>query len=143
LTTANAIFFVGLIILAVGLMVGAYHFRKPALSLGAVAGWLLIALFGFTQSAITWDIYYGLGWFSIGLAIVSALEALGIREKPESMVEKDDLDEYIEEQEEYDKKDSRFRRAIMPARARRRRLVRSKKAEKKASDDFANTGRIG
>ena len=118
------------IILALGLMITAYVFRKMFIAFGAGAAWLLLGLYSLgSLSESTWDVYYGVFFFSLGLMIASIVEAMALREKPESVVEKDDLDSYLDEREESDRKEARFRKAIRP-KTRRRRLSKFERTGK-------------
>lgn len=100
MTTAQAIFLVALLFMAVSLMTMAYMFRKHFLAFGAAMGWILVAVYAYTLSAAAWDVYYGLFWFAIALVILSALEAMAVREKaePAEEEEKSTLDRYVERQ---------------------------------------------
>jgi len=121
------------ITLALALTVSAFYFRSMMLGFGAVAGWILVAAYGFSLSTGTWDVYYTLAFFSIGLAIAMALMAMGLREKKEPEEERDDLDEYLEGWDEYDKKEAKLRRAIRPGN-RRKRLSRLQSREDRIAE---------
>ena len=61
----------------------AYVFRRPALAMGAVIGWLLAALHSYSLSVVMWDIYYGVFWLGLGMFFVCLLEGFILRPKDE------------------------------------------------------------
>lgn len=126
MTTAQAIFLVALLFMAVSLMVMAYMFRKHFLAFGAAMGWVLVAVYAYTLSAAAWDVYYGLFWFAIALVIISTLEAMAVREKvePTEEEEKTALDRYLERQDAQIGKLEKWEKAMGGGRPRRRRSFR-------------------
>ncbi len=70
-----------LLLLALSLMLAGYIVRRAVLAFGAAGGWALLCIYAITLSAHPWDIYYGLGFLAFGLAVVSALEPMIMREK--------------------------------------------------------------
>jgi hypothetical protein len=112
---------IALILLALGLMIVGYVFKRQAFAFGAVGGWLLIGVYSYTRSVAVWDIYFTLFFFCMGLVIVSALEAMYLREKPpEPPRDMDSLDEYNKSWDDYDNDMERYRRTIGGRRGRSR-----------------------
>jgi membrane protein implicated in regulation of membrane protease activity len=121
MTTAQAIFLVALLLMAVSLMTLAYVFRKHFLAFGAAMGWILVAVYAYSLSAVAWDVYYGLFWFAIALVVGSVLEAMAVRERaePTEEVEKTSLDRYLERHEAQMTKLERWEKAMGGGRRRR------------------------
>lgn len=115
MTTADAIFILGLLFMSIGLMSIAWTFKKPPFAFGAIGGWILLAVFTYGLSAGPWDIYYGMFWFSIGLMIVSALESMTLTnrtEEPPIEEKKDRIDRYLDRVEAMQERQARYRRAL-------------------------------
>jgi hypothetical protein len=121
MTTADAIFIFGLLFVSVALMGIGFMFRRQGFVFGAVGFWMLLAGYGFVLSAATWDIYYTLGWFGVGMVLVSAIEAMVVREKPEPPEERDSLDDFMDKQEQYNRKVNKMEEAMRSTRRRGRR----------------------
>jgi hypothetical protein len=104
---------IAFVLLAMGLTSSTFIFKKTWLGMGAAAGWILLSLYGFTTSTSTWDLYYGLGWFSVALVVGSALATVFMRERGEIKEELSDedreLEEHFAEQDKYNKTLNRFR----------------------------------
>ncbi len=126
------------IFLTIALVLTAFalHFKVIALGIGATAGWLLVGIYGFVLSEGLWDISYGLGWFGIGMAISTIILTIGIREKEEALTEEEqmdkDMDDSIEEQEEFANRQGRYRDLFRPKKSKKRRR----------QDRFERTGRV-
>lgn len=71
------------IVLALGLLICAFIFKKMWLAFGASGGWLLFGLSMYTASTTPWDIFYGGFWFGLMLALMCGLFGMGMREKSE------------------------------------------------------------
>lgn len=112
---------IALIVLALGLMIVGYAWKRQALVFGAVGGWMVLGVYSYTLSTAVWDIYFTLFFFCMGLVIVSALEAMYLREKPpEPPRDMDSLDEYNKSWDDYDNDMERYRRTIGGRRGRSR-----------------------
>lgn len=113
MTTADAIFILGLLFVGVALMGVGFMFNRQAFVFGATGFWMLLVGYAFTLSVATWDIFYTLGWFSVGLVFVSALEAMfvGVKDEPPEET-KDSVDRFIEKQDNYQRKKEKMERAM-------------------------------
>lgn len=131
MTTAIAIFMVGLIFMAVALMATGYMFKRPALALGSSGAWLVMALVSYTISTALWDVFYGLFWFGILMIVVSGFEAFYVKEKPEpEEIIRQGWEEFASKMEE--RRDSIDRvRSLRRVRPRRR----------NRDSDYAKTGK--
>jgi len=108
-----------LIFLPLALMALAWAFRKQAFAFAAVGGWIVLAVYAYTQSVATWDVYFGLFWVSIGFLIIVALEAMALVERPDKQPTnlelvggKTSTDRYIEKQEAYRERQEKMNRAL-------------------------------
>lgn len=122
-------FLLGLIILALCLNIMAYAFRRIALTFTAAGCWLLLGLFAYQISDGPWDVPYGLFWFSIALVIISALEAVAVREKkqtaePEEEESEEAIDRYLSKLEKQKAKQERWMQALESDTARTHRKKR-------------------
>jgi membrane protein implicated in regulation of membrane protease activity len=122
-TTAQAIFLVALLFMAVSLMTLAYMYKKHFLAFGAAMGWILVAVYAYSLSVAAWDVYYGLFWFAIALVVGSVLEAMVVRERPEPTEEeeKSALDRYLERNKSQMEKLERWGNALESERKPKRR----------------------
>ena len=81
------------IALPIGAMVISYWQKNLLFAVMAIAGWLILAAFAYTE-AVGVDAYYGLFIFSIGMVIASAVEMFMFRGKKDPVFsdpdEKDD-----------------------------------------------------
>jgi len=75
------VYLLALILLPLALLAIAYGFKKIVFAIGAAGGWILLGIYAYTLSTTTWDVYYFFFWIAIGLAIVSILEAMVIRNR--------------------------------------------------------------
>lgn len=67
--------------IALTLMICAYTFKRPAVSVAGGVLWLLFGLWSLSISTVTWDIYYDLFIVGIGLFIMGLVEAMSLRPK--------------------------------------------------------------
>lgn len=111
------------LVMALVLMGMAFYFKKQSLAFGAIGGWLLLGVQAYTLSTAVWDIYFALFFISMGFVIVSAIEAMALREKKEEPPSdaEDSLDEYFKAMDDYNKDMDRHRRVIGRGRRTRRR----------------------
>lgn len=116
--------------LALIMMVVAYHFRKPAMAIGAAMLWVIAGLIHYDLSTATWDVYYGVFWFTIAMGIVSIMETLSVVITKKQQ-EKDDIDTIKEEgsMDDYREMMTKHRES----------LGQPKKKDSKS--DYENTGR--
>lgn len=70
-----------LALIALTLMICAYTFKRPAVSVAGGVLWLLFGLWSLSISTVTWDIYYDLFIVGIGLFIMGLVEAMSLRPK--------------------------------------------------------------
>jgi len=80
---AEAYFLLCFIVLAIGLMIACYAFKKPVLGFAAAGGWLFLGIYSYTLATDGKGIYWSLFFFCMGLMIVSIFEAMGKRGKVE------------------------------------------------------------
>lgn len=137
MTTAQAILIAALIFMAVGLMVSSYILRRPAVAFGASMAWLLTGFINYGLSAAMWDIYFGIFWTCVAMAIISALEGMMLRprrwqEEKEERV--DDIDKYVSDFENYEKKVGKYRKLTH--------RNQNKRNNDRADDEFSNSGRF-
>lgn len=89
------------IVMALGLMVLAYQYKRPAMALGGSGAWLVAAVTAYIASAALWDAYYGMFWFCVLMIVVAAFEALYCKEKKSEPEEekKSEWDNWIDDME--------------------------------------------
>ena len=111
------------LVMALVLMGMAFYFKKQSLAFGAIGGWLLLGVQAYTLSTAVWDIYFALFFISMGFVIVSAIEAMALREKKEEPPpeEMDSLDQYNEDMDAWNKDMDRHRKVVGRGRRTRRR----------------------
>ena len=100
MTEGNAIFLVGIMFMSIGLMVVGFVLRRTALAWSGSGFWLASAGASYIQSSVTWDVYFLVMWLSFGMAIVSFMLGMVVREQsdtPDSDARWGD-DEHFEEQ---------------------------------------------
>lgn len=110
-----------LIAMSIGLMAMGYLFKRQGLSFGAVGGWILLAVYAYGESEAIWDVNYGIFWLGIGMAIVTAVETMSIRDKAEDPEEETSFDRVVAKTEAHQKKQDRYRDALEGSSRRRRR----------------------
>lgn len=59
----------------------AFILRKSALGYSAAGFWVVFAVYCYTASTVTWDVYYGMFLLGCGMTILCALEPVVMREK--------------------------------------------------------------
>ena len=120
-------------VMALVLMRMAFYFKKQSLAFGAIGGWLLLGVQAYILSTAVWDIYFALFFVSMGFVIVSAIEAMALRERHEEEPppDLDSMDEYNKGMDEYEEEMERHRTVIMGSRERR--LRRHKERERRSS----------
>lgn len=140
MTTANAIFAVGIILMGLGLMASGYAFKRPAIAFGSAGVWIILAVFSYGFSITMWDPFYILFWISILLVIVAAMEGMVLRPKKQDTPE--DIDESRKNWEQVSQRYADFRAQIELRRSGtirgRGRLTTGRKKE----SDFANRGEL-
>ncbi len=96
--TGDAIFSIGLGLIAVALMVFAYIVRRPAFALLAGLLWLVFGIFNYTLYAVEWDIYYVLFIIGVCLLFTCLIEGFILKPKPENQeMEEDSWDKELDE----------------------------------------------
>lgn len=110
--------FVGL---GVGLTGVALYFKNQAIILGAVMAWILLGIYGYTQSVATWDVWYGVFWFGMGMALITALLAMAIwkGKGEDEEPEQDSMDRVLEKQEKFRERQERWNDAVSGKRRER------------------------
>jgi len=140
MTTANAIFTVGIILMALGLMVAAYTFRRPAVAFGSCGVWVILAVFSYGFSISLWDPFYILFWISIALVIISAMEGVVLRPK------KEDVPEDVNRTESnWQRSNERYANFQAQLDLRRSGTIRARGrigTSKKRKPDFENSGEL-
>ncbi len=66
---------VALVTLVIGLTISAYYLKQAILGIASAFAWGLLAMYAYTNSTVTWDVYYGLFWFSIAMALAVGLQS--------------------------------------------------------------------
>ena len=94
---ANALMLMGMIFLGLGLTFGGYWSKRWPIVIAASAVWLAFAMWAFTNSAETWDIYRWFGIVGAIMLLISVIEPIVMRDKPQTEVEKDDEELVIED----------------------------------------------
>lgn len=113
MTTANALVLIALFFGAIGLASMAYVFKKVALGFGSAMAWAVIAGIGFTTSAAPMDLFFMLGFFGIGMMIITAMLSATIRD-PINSTEEPDVSAYEKKYQSYGEKQVAMARATMP-----------------------------
>lgn len=103
--------------MALTLLIMAYAFKRQYLAFASTGGWLLLGAYAYTLSTGA-DVLYILFWISMGLVLVSAIEAMLLREKKEPEEAMSSLDKYAEKQEKQREKMDKMKR-IMGGKSRR------------------------
>lgn len=93
--------FIAFIVLAVGLMIACYAFKKMVLGFGAAGGWLLLGFYSYTIYLEEGVFYWWVAFFAWGMVIVSTFEAMGARGKKE-VGDDWEADDKSEEEEDAD-----------------------------------------
>ena len=70
--TEDGISFI-LVMVALTLTIMGYTLKRPALGFAASGFWVIFALFSYSLSTAVWDIYFGIFWISIAIAIICLL----------------------------------------------------------------------
>lgn len=122
------------VISAVGLTLVGYTIKRVVIAAGGAFGWLLVGLWGYNQSTATWDLFYGLFWFGIGLFLAIVVDLIWMivqqqnQEAREEMQmeqteKRDEIREYKQEQfEKLSEADQlRVKHGLKPSEARKRR----------------------
>lgn len=85
-TTSEAIEFLTLSIIVVGLSIGGYLSMRPLVILASAFSWIIWGVFCYQHSTTSWDIEYGLFMFSILMFSLTLIEgALLIERRGESI----------------------------------------------------------
>lgn len=132
----NTMAFVALALLVIGMTIGAFSLKNLFIGILASISWLLLGFWGFTTSSATWDLYYGLGFFSLGLAVATFIAALGLRARPEGYgnevsAEDKEIEEYINEREKiYDTQDR-----IRQVSATKKQFTRARRREQRITGE--------
>ena len=71
---------IALIILAMGFTITSYIFKKGVLAFAGAGSWMITAIYCFSRSLETWDIYFSLAFLFIGLLLACAFSPLAWRE---------------------------------------------------------------
>jgi len=129
MSTAQAIMLLGLIALPIGLMAAGYIFKRIGLLFSAVGAWILFAVYCYGISSALWDVYYGLFWLGIAMAIVSAVESMSIRGGGEETEEVSAIDRQIKRMKEHDEKMGKYRDMLEGPSSRSRRKRREGSSE--------------
>ena len=92
---------IAFIVLALGLMIAGFIFKKQALMMASGLAWAGLGLYMRTQSGATawadWDIYMLFFWLGVALALVCFFETWLVGRKAQAEIEKkEDVDEYLE-----------------------------------------------
>lgn len=92
---------IALVLLSMGFTIASYIFKKGMLAFAGAGAWIVTAIYCFSRSTETWDIYFSLAFLFIGLTIACFFSPLAWREttdKGETPEEPDiqDLREEIE-----------------------------------------------
>ena len=130
-----------LVLLTLVLAILAHRYKSPVLYLASTGGWLLLAIFMYNLSAGGWDVYYGLFWFSMGLVIVTSMEAYMTRQsnKQKELIDMD----AGEEEDPWDRHaDSMEKRRASLNKVRRSALHRGNGRRKKRGSRFSETGEL-
>ncbi len=148
-------------ILALGLTIAAYYFKKQVLAFAAAGLWFFYGFYNYQMSASEWDLNYGIFFFSMFMGIASIVEVMFIRQrkgeddltKVSSTFEDDEPDEFDEEDAADLALQKRQNAAQQQARAdmresmggrrgRRRRKAKGGKFSDKALRKFEEKGQI-
>jgi hypothetical protein len=89
-----------LIITAVSLTAIGYSVKRAVVAVAGAFAWLLFGLQNYQLSITTWDMYYGLFWFSLGTFLAITVDSIWIliQEQNEKAIEID-KEEKIERKE--------------------------------------------
>lgn len=129
-----ALYFLAFVVLAIGLMLACYAFKKPVLGFGAAGGWLLLGFFSYGYledlGIVYWGVRGALFFVCMGLVFVSVFEAMGARGKKERgddweaddnrSEEEREIDETIEEAKEAQRIPNKLRGLCKTRRVKRK-----------------------
>lgn len=109
-------------VLALLLTIMGYRFRRPSLGFAGSGIWIIFAVFSLGYSTATWDIYFGMFWLGIALAIVVALETFVLRPKKseEEPEERVGWDEYADKWEKRRESMDKIRRTSRRVQTKKR-----------------------
>jgi len=91
MTTADAIFLFGLLVLSIGLMWMGYQYRRPSVAITSAVAWLAFGIYARSLSTVLWDIEYIMFILGICLFFVGFIEGLMLRPKVEDTDPDEDL----------------------------------------------------
>lgn len=97
-------------------MVAGYALRRTVLTWMSAAGWIILAVYCYTQSTQTWDIMYALFFVCAFFTLVSALEPLIMKERKEAedttIAEASDDDELAQDYQSMNDEMGRIKRLL-------------------------------
>lgn len=87
---------IAFVMLALGFTIATFILQsgRTILAFASAGGWIVLAVYSYTRSTATWDIYYALFWLGCGLAFALVLVPAVLREKKEKDISVEDVDEY-------------------------------------------------
>lgn len=121
-----------ILVLALGLLLMAYIFKRPSLAFASLIAWIVLAVETYTLSTGAWDIYYGLFWLCILMIVISGLEGWTLRPK-----NKDETPE-----EKYWESDNKWDDYWKRTQSRQNRYDIRKRPRPTKQSDFAKTGKM-
>ena len=75
--------------IAVGLTVAMFLTKQALLSFPCVIFWAIFGAYAYTESLMTWDIYYFIFFASLGMSVFSVLAGFALREKSDTYADEE------------------------------------------------------
>jgi len=101
---------IALIVLAMGFTITSYIFKKGVLAFAGAGAWMITAIYCFSKSTETWDIYFSLAFLFIGLMLACFFSPLAWRETTvgKEIPEDPDIADLRDEMEAFNKERNQY-----------------------------------
>ena len=126
--------YIGLILLILGMMLGAFALKQRILMLIAAFAWIIWGVFNYTQSSQVWDVEFASAFFGFFMMIVCfLLYGTVLETKEEDATYVKDLGDMEIEEDEQKQMDAMRQRATMKGRRKRGQANRFKRERKEGN----------